>query len=139
VFVAGFIGSPAMNFFRSDLRAEGDTLYADTGSFRIKLPAEKRAAVSAHSNRQVILGIRPEDINEARDMPSADGNIATLPVEVVEHMGSETYVYLLAGQTPAIARLDARTTAEAGKPLEVAFDASRVHLFDPDSERALTA
>jgi multiple sugar transport system ATP-binding protein len=90
VFVAGFIGSPAMNFFRSDL-------------------------------------------------PSADGNRATLPVEVVEHMGSETLVYLLAGQTPAIARLDARTSAEAGKPMQVAFDADHVHLFDPDSEQALAA
>src|SRR5690242_5408196 len=51
VFVAGFIGSPAMNFFRSDLRAEGDALYADTGSIKIQLPAEKRAAANAHANR----------------------------------------------------------------------------------------
>ncbi|HZS87963.1 MAG TPA: ABC transporter ATP-binding protein [Chloroflexota bacterium] len=139
VFVAGFIGSPAMNFFRSELRAEGDTLYADTGSIKIQLPPEKRAAASGHQNRQVILGIRPEDIHEPREFQGANGNQATLPVEVVEHMGSETYVYLLAGQTPAIARLDSRTTAEAGKPLPVVFDASRVHLFDPDSEKALTA
>ena len=139
VFVAGFIGSPAMNFFRSDLQAEGDTLYADTGTFRIKLPAEKRAAVAGQTNRQVIMGIRPEDIHEPDDLPNADGNTATLPVEVVEHMGSETYVYLLVGQTPAVARLDARTGAEAGKPLPVAFDAGRVHLFDPDTEAALSA
>jgi multiple sugar transport system ATP-binding protein len=54
-------------------------------------------------------------------------------------MGSETLVYLLAGQTPAIARLDARSSAEAGKPMQVAFDVNHVHLFDPDSEQALTA
>jgi len=139
VFVAGFIGTPAMNFFRSDLQAEGDTLYADTGAFRLKLPPQKRAAVASYQGRQVIMGIRPEDIHESHDLPSVDGNRATLPVEVVEHMGSETLVYLLAGQTPAIARLDPRTTAEAGKPIEVAFDASHVHMFDPDSEQALTA
>ena len=139
VFVAGFIGSPAMNFFRSELKAEGDDIFAETGTFRLKLPPDKRAAVSAHQNRPVIMGIRPEDIYEPSDLAHADGNIATLPVEVVEHMGSETYVYLLAGQTPAIARLDARTGAAAGKPLDVAFDASRVHLFDPDSEQTLTA
>jgi multiple sugar transport system ATP-binding protein len=139
VFVAGFIGSPAMNFFRSDLQAEGDTLYVDTGAFRLKLPPHKRAAVASYHSRQVILGIRPEDIKEPHELPSADGNMATLPVEVVEHMGSETLVYLLAGQTPAIARLDARTSAQAGKPMQVAFDADHVHLFDPDSEQALAA
>ena len=139
VFVAGFIGSPAMNFFRSDLQADGDTLYVDTGAFRIKLPPHKRAAVASYHGRQVIMGIRPEDIKEPHELPSVDGNRATLPVEVVEHMGSETLVYLLAGQTPAIARLDARTSAEAGKPMQVAFDANHVHLFDPDSEQALTA
>src|SRR5256714_10284580 len=139
VFVAGFIGTPAMNFFRSDLQTEGATLYADTGAFRLKLPPQKRAAVASYQGRQVIMGIRPEDIHEPHDLPSVDGNRVTLPVEVVEHMGSETLVYLLAGQTPAIARLDPRPTAEAGKPMEVAFDANPVHLFDPDSEQALTA
>src|SRR6184192_1695852 len=103
VFVAGFIGTPAMNFFRSDLQGDGDTLYADTGAFRLKLPPQKRAAVASYQGRQVIMGIRPEDIHEPHDLPNSDGNRVTLPVEVVEHMGSETLVYLLAGQTPAIA------------------------------------
>ena len=138
VFVAGFIGSPAMNFFRSELRAEGDTLYADTGNFRIKLPAEKRADAMQHQGRQVIMGIRPEDVYEASELPNADGNTATLPVEVVEHLGSETNVYLLAGQTPFIARLDARTSAATGQQMEVAFDANRMHLFDPDTEQAIS-
>jgi len=137
VFVAGFIGSPAMNFFRSELQSVNDTLYADTGTFRIKLPADKRDAASTHTGRQVIMGIRPEDISEASELPNADGNTATLPVEVVEHLGSETNVYLLAGQTPFIARLDARAPAEAGKPMQVAFDAGRLHLFDPDTEQAI--
>ncbi len=141
VFVAGFIGTPSMNFFRSELRSEGDKLYADAGSFRITLPVEKRAGLAANAQRQVIMGIRPEDIYDAREFPDAQGygNVATMPVEVVERMGNETLVYLLAGQTPAVARLDARTPAEAGKPLEMAFDANRVHLFDPDTEQTLLA
>ncbi len=138
VFVAGFIGSPAMNFFRSELRAEGDSLFADTGTFRIKLPAEKRADALQHQGRQVIMGIRPEDVYEANELPNADGNTATLPVEVVEHLGSETNVYLLAGQTPFIARLDARTSAATGQQMDVAFDANRLHLFDPDTEQAIS-
>ncbi len=138
VFVAGFIGSPAMNFFRSELRAEGDTLYADNGSFRIKLPPEKRADALQHQGRQVIMGIRPEDVYEADELPNNDGNTASLPVEVVEHLGAETNVYLLAGQTPFIARLDARTQAAAGQTMLVAFDAPRLHLFDPDTEQAIS-
>jgi len=141
VFVAGFIGTPSMNFFRSELRADGDMLYADAGSFRITLPAEKRGTLAANAQRQVIMGIRPEDIYESRELPDAqrNGNVSTMPVEVVERMGNETLVYLLAGQTPAVARLDARTPVEAGKPIEVAFDANRVHLFDPDTEQTLLA
>jgi multiple sugar transport system ATP-binding protein len=128
-----------MNFFRAELRAEGESLYADTDTFKVKLPPEKRAAVAGHNGRPVIMGVRPEDIYERAEIETVDENVATLPVEVVEHLGSETYVYLLVGKTPAVARLDSRTTAEAGKSLEVAFDSNRIHLFDPESEQALTA
>ena len=139
VFVAGFIGSPAMNFFRSELRAEGETPLRRHGHLPRQAARGEARRRGGPQRPPVIMGIRPEDIYEPEELQNADGNMATLPVEVVEHLGSETYVYLLVGKTPAVARLDARTKAEAGKPLEVAFDAHRVHLFDPETEQALTA
>ena len=140
IFVAGFIGSPAMNFFDARLVSEGgDGLYADTGVFRVKLPPEKREKVMRRDAQDVILGIRPEDIYDRSLAPSGSGNdVATVNVDVVEHMGSELYVYFVAGKHQFVARLDPRSHATTGQPMEVVFDASRLHLFDRNSQACLT-
>ncbi len=140
IFVAGFIGSPAMNFFDARLVAEGEHLYADTGVFRVELPQDKRDKVLRREMQDVILGIRPEDIYDRSLAPASgnNSNVATVNVEVVEHMGSELYVYFVAGKNQFVARLDPRSHATTGQPMEVVFDASRLHLFDRSSQACVT-
>jgi multiple sugar transport system ATP-binding protein len=108
-------------------------------TFTVMLPAEKRTALAHYQKRAVILGIRPEDLYEPATRKEGSGSSAILPVEVVERTGGATYVYLLAGHTAVVARLDARTSATAGRPLEIAVDPSHIHLFDPDTEQVLRA
>jgi len=139
IFVAGFIGSPAMNFFDARLVSEGDGMYADTGVFRIRLTPEKREKVLQRDAQEVILGIRPEDIHDRSLLSDAvSTDVATVNVEVVEHMGSELYVYFIAGKNQFVARLDPRSRASTGQPMEVLFDASHVHLFDKNSQGCIT-
>lgn len=138
MFVAGFIGTPAMNFFPVEVQTEGDTLYAHSDSFRLALPPVAKAAAQALGSRQAVMGIRPENIHEVVASDEAE-NKASLPVDVVEHMGNETLVHFQVGAGTAIARLDAQTSARPGAKLDVAFDPSRILLFDPTTERALTA
>jgi multiple sugar transport system ATP-binding protein len=139
IFVAGFIGSPAMNFFDARLVAEGERLFADTGVFRVQLPPDKREKVLRRETQEVILGIRPEDIYDRSLAPNGNAtDVATVNVEVVEHMGSELYVYFVAGKNQFVARLDPRSHATTGQPMEVLFDASRVHLFDRNSQNCIT-
>jgi multiple sugar transport system ATP-binding protein len=139
LFVAGFIGSPAMNVFPASLRAEGETLYADTDTCTLPLPRAQRAVVDRYHKRTVILGLRPEHVCAPTRRTDDAGTRVTWPVEVVEHLGSATYAYLRAGRTAVVARLDAHTGAAAGTSLEVVIDPQHLHLFDPDTEQALRA
>ena len=139
IFVAGFIGSPSMNFFDSRLVVEGESMFVDTGIFRLGLPADKRAKLREQGAQEVILGIRPEDVYDRALVPQSNSqDVASVGVEVVEHMGSEIYVYLMGGKTPFVARLDPRSKAVANKPLDVFFDATHVHLFDKNTQGCLT-
>jgi multiple sugar transport system ATP-binding protein len=128
-----------MNFFDARLVTESDNMYADTGVFRIKLPADTREKVFQRDAQEVILGVRPEDIHDRSllgEAPSTD--VATVNVEVVEHMGSELYVYFVAGKNQFVARLDPRSRATTGQPMEVLFDASRIHLFDRATQACIS-
>jgi multiple sugar transport system ATP-binding protein len=139
IFVAGFIGSPAMNFFDARLISDGESMFADTGVFRVMLPAESRAKVLQRDAQDVILGIRPEDIYDRSLLQNASTtDVATVNVEVVEHMGSELYVYFIAGKNQFVARLDPRSKATTGQPMEVLFDAGKVHLFDKNSQACIS-
>jgi len=138
IFVAGFIGSPSMNFFDARLVSEGESMYADTGVFRVQLPPDKREKVLRRDAQEVTLGVRPEDIYDRSLAPGNNTNVATVNVEVVEHMGSELYVYFVAGKNQFVARLDPRSHATTGQPMEVVFDASRIHLFDRNSQLCIT-
>jgi len=138
LFVAGFIGTPQMNFINSVLEKKGEDLYVTFGSNSLKVPAEKanNPALKEYIGKEVVLGIRPECIHD--DAPSiramSDAVIET-DVEVTELMGAEIYLYLVAEETNMIARVSARSTARAGDIINVAFDMSRVHIFDKDTER----
>jgi multiple sugar transport system ATP-binding protein len=162
-FVATFIGSPAMNLVRSRLVAENGSVAVNVGETAVKLPPsvlERRRSLQEHVGRDVIVGIRPEDIEDAALVASPNG-AATLEVQVAlaESTGAEVIAYfpvkaeavggqddqrrdLIAkragpGETTLAARLGARTRAETGEPLRVSIDASRLHFFDAESESAI--
>jgi multiple sugar transport system ATP-binding protein len=139
MFVAGFIGSPAMNFMQATLEAEDGRLCVRTDALRLALPEPHAARVRERAGKPVVFGIRPDDIYDRSLAPAVtEGAAAQLSVDVTEPMGSTVYVYLTAGRDALIADVDAETKAKDGEPLEVVFDMSRSHLFDPETEVALT-
>jgi multiple sugar transport system ATP-binding protein len=138
VFVAGFIGSPAMNFFDATLVAQDGDLYVDGGTFRLKLTPEKAKAARPYAGKQVVAGVRPEDIyDRAFVAPGIRAEPITAKVDVTELMGNEIFVYLLIGEKQFIARVDPRTGARVGKDLDVAFNMDNIHLFDRETSQAI--
>jgi multiple sugar transport system ATP-binding protein len=126
VFVAGFIGSPSMNLITAKL--DGSSVVF--GSSRLPLPAD---ALAAHRGKEIVLGIRPEDITAA-----ADGALE-LTTQRVESLGSELVAYLDSG-LPGVeitARLERRAGVEAGRPVRLAVDLERLYFFDPKSGDAI--
>jgi multiple sugar transport system ATP-binding protein len=138
-FVAGFIGSPSMNFFEGRLvNSDTNTTFIDADSLKLEIPAERADQLKAHLGRDVILGIRPEDIHhlaERRDAPA--GQRANVQVEVVEPLGAELIVYLQTGPHEFTSRMDTRNRINAGDRLEVVFDTMKLHIFDKQTEQTL--
>ena len=142
LFVAGFIGSPQMNFFRVKLDKEGKDVVARFGDNQIIIPPSKLAKFADESaiGREVIMGIRPENIHdEDVFVQAAPTSVINCNVEVTELMGSETYLYLATSgkDENIIARVNPRTTSRAGQTIQVAFDVNHLHFFDPETEITL--
>ena len=140
IFVAGFIGTPQMNFINGKLVKLGEDVYFNFEGHSIKIPAEKanHPALKEYIDQEVVVGIRPECINdqEAAVAANPDSTIETL-VDVTELMGAEIYLYLVTGETHLTARVSSRSTSRAGDTIKVAFDVSRMHIFDKDTERCI--
>ena len=138
IFVAGFIGSPSMNFFDAKLVKAESTLVVDAGAFAVKLPPEKASAYQAHAGKPVVFGIRPEDIHDPQFAPP---NIHQAPVdsqvEVTELMGNEVFLYLKSGDKNYVARVDPRSRSRVGDKIQVAMNLDNMHLFDKSSEAAI--
>ncbi len=136
-FVAGFIGSPAMNFFDAKLVKDGGKLIADAGAFQVEAPKGNKAA-EAYAGKSVTLGIRPEDIHNAKFTP-ADITPAKVEakVDIVELMGNEIVAYLKAADTDFVARVDPRSEYKVGDKAQVVFNTSNLHLFDKETEQAI--
>jgi multiple sugar transport system ATP-binding protein len=138
LFVAGFIGSPAMNFFDATVVSEGGGLVMDTGAFKLPVPAEKLQALRSRVGKKIILGIRPENIHGRRFMPpDINASFLEAEIEVTELMGSEIILHLVAGERQFQARVDPRTEARPGQKIEIAFDVDRLHMFDAETEEAI--
>jgi len=136
-FVAGFIGSPAMNFVTGKIiRNRG--LYFTDSRMRLRLPAAYQKSLAAYIDRDISFGIRPEDIYGGKDAPAlAQKAMAAANVEVVEPMGNEIFIYLNNGLNNLVARINARTEPAIGSQLELAFDMSKAHFFDAQTEQSL--
>ena len=137
VFVAGFIGSPSMNFFNARLAQVNGAVQAIGAGLHIDLPAEIVARAERYAGRDVILGIRPEDIHDGSRDPVNGSTAACANVDVVEHMGSENFVHLTSGEASFVARLDRAVDPRPGDMLPIAVDAHRIQLFDPATEQAI--
>ena len=138
IFVAGFIGSPAMNFFDAKLDKADGHLVIDTGAFKIDLPEAKSAQFASHAGTQVVFGIRPDDIHDPNFAPPGIHR-AMVPthVEVTELMGNEVFLYLKSGDRDFVARVDPRTQARIGHDIQVAFNLDNMQLFDKSTELAI--
>ncbi|MCL5026752.1 MAG: sn-glycerol-3-phosphate ABC transporter ATP-binding protein UgpC [Chloroflexi bacterium] len=139
VFVAGFIGSPAMNFFDGHLATSNGDVFIEGDSFRLKVPKEKAEKLRGAQNGEIVLGIRPEDIVDRAFVPNASPEeCLTVGVDVVEPMGSELFVYLTLGSYNFVARMDPRSQVRAGQKMDVVFTMGQMHAFDRRTEQALT-
>ena len=147
LFVAGFIGTPQMNFITGKLVKEGNDLFVTFGKNKIKLSPDKanNPALKEYIGQEVVMGIRPECIHdEPMQLSAMPDSTIDANVEVTELMGSEIYLYLsFDGQEDAtagkniIARVSARSSSRAGDNIRVAFDTSRIHIFDRETERCI--
>lgn len=139
IFVAGFIGSPSMNFFDATLKEDGDNLVVDVGAFSLPVPASKADSFRSHVGMEVVCGVRPEDIDDSNYLPQGivPANMVC-NVEVVEQMGNEVIIYLENAGKNFIARTDPRTDATVGEPMEVTFNLDNMHLFDTNTEMSLS-
>lgn len=137
-YVAGFIGSPSMNFIPARLEAVDGRVEIVSSGLRIEVPAERHQGLENHLGKAVTFGIRPEDIYDRQfareDTPMADFEAS---VEVFEPMGSEVYLYVQAGTDQLVCRVDAHTSARVGQTAQLALDLRKIHLFDPETELAL--
>jgi multiple sugar transport system ATP-binding protein len=138
VFVAGFIGSPSMNFFDVTLVEQDNKLYVDGGTFKLLVPAKEKAIYLPHKGKKVIFGIRPEDIYAAQyAAPGITPAEMKAEVDVTELMGNEIFLYLLTGKKQFIARVDPRTQVHSGEIIDLAINMDNMHLFDPQTEKTL--
>ncbi|MBN2389051.1 MAG: sn-glycerol-3-phosphate ABC transporter ATP-binding protein UgpC [Anaerolineales bacterium] len=138
MFVAGFIGAPAMNFFKGHVRKEGGKLFVDCGSFSVPVPSDRAKSLQTYIDKPVALGIRPEDIFNPAFVPPGinEAKVAT-KVDVTELMGNEIFLYVTTGPNTIIARVDPRTDFRIGDQVQVSFNMDKMHVFDPDSELAI--
>ena len=140
IFVAGFIGTPQMNFINGTLTKQGEDVYFNFENHSVKIPAEKanNPALKEYIGQEVVAGIRPECIldQESAIAANPESTIETF-VDVTELMGAEIYLYLQTGETHLTARVSSRSTSRAGDTIKVALDVTRMHIFDKDTERCI--
>jgi multiple sugar transport system ATP-binding protein len=143
VFVAGFIGSPSMNFLDGKLDAENGSLWLDLDAFRLQVPSQAKN-LDDYIDKNIIVGFRPEDISDKdRAGFASTGNVMTARIDVIEPIGSEELLYVSAGkhtfvaETQEISGGTSEKRALVEKEIELAFNMDKLHLFDPETENAI--
>jgi multiple sugar transport system ATP-binding protein len=139
-FVAGFIGSPAMNFMEGRLNQEDGRVYFTNDALKIRVPADRVKVLeqSGYIGKEIILGIRPEDIhNEPIFLEASPDTSFRVPIEVVENMGAEWFLYFMVDSVQVTARLKAITEYRRGERIQLALDMNKSHFFDKKTEKAI--
>ena len=137
-FVAGFIGSPAMNLFEAKLAGSDEALAVETKAFRLDVPAKWSTVLKPYLGNEVMLGIRPEDIYVRSDLPAGiSGTEVEARLEFQEMMGNEIHLHLADNGDAFVARVSPRTLAVAGEAVGLLVDTAKIHLFDRKTQAAL--
>jgi multiple sugar transport system ATP-binding protein len=141
MFVAGFIGTPSMNFVDATLLKDGDRFTVDAGSFKVMIPKEKNGGrFDAYAGKPVVFGVRPEDMCDkaitSLVAPTEENTIKVM-VDVIEPMGSIVTMYLTSGGHNMVATIDAESKAKELQEMEVILDMDKTHLFDKETEQAI--
>ena len=140
IFVAGFIGSPAMNFFAASVTHKDTSVELDAGSWRVNAPLRLAERLQAYSGRQVEVGIRPEHLHAPEFAPpQIEPAAIEATVDLVEVLGNETLLHLTIGDRPLVARVDPRVDAHMGESISLVLDLSHLHIFDPETRQAIPA
>ena len=140
LFVAGFIGTPQMNCIEVSLLDQNGDVYVTWGENKIKLPAEKAndPALKDYIGKEVIMGIRPECFrDDAASIANMPDSIITATVDVTELMGSEIFLYFTSEEQSFVARVAPSSTTRSGDVVKMAIDATKIHIFDKDTERCI--
>ncbi|HPX97221.1 MAG TPA: TOBE domain-containing protein, partial [Thermotogota bacterium] len=141
VFVAGFIGTPPMNFVNATIIKKDSYLHIreKAGGFELRIPKEIAPKIEAWIEKDVIFGIRPEDLYDKlfavgeKDV----GNVVVADVDVTEPLGNQTILHLKVGETVIVAGVNPQTTAKEGEKIDIVIDMTKMHLFDPTTEKAI--
>ena len=140
LFVAGFIGSPQMNFIDCKVVKEGQDVFLKFGESSLKLtePKAKKLIDAGYEDKQVVLGIRPEDIkDEEMFISQADGCCLDSVVKVYEMLGAEVFLYFTVETFDITVRVNPRTTARPGDTVTLGFDMTKAHIFDKETEKCI--
>ncbi len=151
LFVAGFIGSPQMNFIDAVILKDGDKYFVEFGSedtktragvkYKIELPASKNKdnCLDAYVGKEVIMGIRPENVHNEEDLVAKyKEGVVEAKVEVTELMGAETYLYMDCEGQSINARVAPTNTARPGDKIKIAIEPEKIHIFDKETELTVT-
>lgn len=136
LFVAGFIGTPPMNFFNGYLEMRGDELFFREGTFELPMLPEWKSRLEPYQNHKVVFGIRPEDICWSKAGSDNFPKVKT-DVEIIEPMGSETYLYVHTGMNSFIARVEAHMRCKVGEKIELPFFMPKAHVFDSETQQVI--
>jgi len=140
LFVAGFMGSPQMNFIDATVDKRADGVYLTFDKYSLKMTESKAKALQdgGYTHKTVVFGIRPEDLHD-EDMfiSTSQDTIVEADVEVTELLGAEVFLYLVVAGNNMTARVDPRSAAKTGDKLKIAIDANKIHIFDKETELAI--
>lgn len=140
-FVAGFIGSPQMNFINATVGKAGDSYTLKFDKYEVKLPASKNKnnCLAPYVGKEVVFGIRPENVHDEPEfLEKVSEGIIEANVDVTELMGAEIYLYLNISGIPITARVEPTSKAKPGDIIKIALDLEKIHIFDKETEQTIT-
>lgn len=141
LFVAGFIGSPQMNFMDAQVEVKGNDVKLVVGEFSIKLPADKAKKLidGGYAGKTVTMGIRPENVYDSEEfIKSSPDTVIESKIRVYELLGAEVFLYFDVEGYNMTARVNPQTTARTGDTVRFALDATKIHVFDKETEKVIT-